>query len=164
MEIKREKNKTVNKGFTLIELLVVVLIIGILAAIALPQYRKVVYKAKFTRATLMLNSIYKAQQEYFAVHGRYANDFSSLNMDLPPTDGTPTNYAYWDWGYCMINSAGYGGCGFEQARKLTRWSSNLSTCYAVKTNDTAQKICQAATGKTEDQRTTISGDYVYSFQ
>ena len=154
-----------KKAFTLLELLVVILIIGILAAIALPQYKKAVYKAKFTQATLMLNSIYKAQQEYYAFHGEYAPNFSSLNMDLPPTNGTPMNYAYWDWGYCMISGGGqYGLCGFNQARKLTHWSTNLSSCRAEKTSSIAQKICQAVTGKTEEQRTSIGNDYSYSFK
>ena len=163
MKREKDRSKEFAKGFTLLELLVVVIIIGILAAIALPQYKKVVYKAKFTQATLMLNSIYKAQQEYSALHGEYATDFPSLNMDLPPTNGTPTNYAFWDWGYCAIAPGGYGLCGFNQARKLTYWNSNKSFFYAEKPNNTAQKICQAVTGKSEEQRTSGNNDYVYSF-
>ena len=54
--------KYTRRGFTLIELLVVVLIIGILAAVAVPQYQKAVEKSRITEAITALNSLKKAYQ------------------------------------------------------------------------------------------------------
>ena len=60
-------------GFTLIELLVVVLIIGILAAIAVPQYFKVVEKGKFAETMQWVNGLKGAQERYLAKNGTYFN-------------------------------------------------------------------------------------------
>lgn len=71
-----------KKGFTLIELLVVVLIIGILAAGALPQYQTAVDKARFVQALSDLDAIKKAEEVYYLANGHYTKDPSELDLDL----------------------------------------------------------------------------------
>lgn len=80
-----------NKGFTLIELLVVVLIIGILSAVALPQYTKAVEKSRATEAITLLGNLANAEEIYKMSTGSYTGDLSALDIQLPGVTSTATN-------------------------------------------------------------------------
>ncbi|MBR2081596.1 MAG: prepilin-type N-terminal cleavage/methylation domain-containing protein [Elusimicrobiaceae bacterium] len=82
-----------KQAFTLIELLVVVLIIGVLAAVALPQYQKAVEKARMTEAIILVRAIANAHQLYYLANGEYLTDgeIEKLDIEIPGTlDATIT--------------------------------------------------------------------------
>jgi len=80
-----------DKGFTLIELMIVVAIIGILAAIAIPNFLRYQAKTKQSEAKSNLNSIFTSQVVYFGENDTYASSIADLGWAV---EGTNPRYTY----------------------------------------------------------------------
>ena len=74
--------KNGEKGFTLIELLVVIIIIGILAAIALPSFLNQANKARQSEAKSYVGSMNRAQQAYFLEKNQFSSDIPTLGLGI----------------------------------------------------------------------------------
>ena len=160
-----------RSGFTLIELLVVVLIIGILAAVALPQYQKAVDKARYTQAMTLLESIWQAQERYKLANGEYTKSLDDLDIDLPTPISSNDNNSrtrVYKWGRCFIESFnGYLVCqldipGYAGAWYFA-WPGSLGReCWAFPAdNKRANELCKAMTKKSTG---TLNGSYkMYGF-
>jgi type IV pilus assembly protein PilA len=87
-----------RKGFTLIELLVVVVIIGILAAIAIPKFANTKGKAFMTTMKSDLRNLTTMQETYFADSMKYTTDFTALKYAQSTGVNAPivvTGTGYW---------------------------------------------------------------------
>ena len=78
-----------RRGFTLIELLIVVVIIGILAAIAIPKFQATKGKAYYAGMRSDLHNLTTAEEAYFYDHSAYSNSLDSVQFK--PTRGDSVN-------------------------------------------------------------------------
>jgi len=143
-----------NKGFTLIELLVVVLIIGILSSVALPQYQRVVEKARVVEAYVALNAISNAQRVYFAANGTYTPNLSDLDIDYPLDDVLYNNSVpakgnkYW-----IFTASNSVGVQSYLAIAQRRNNAGGGAVYAIGISlSTGKKQCWLYAGSTQIQR------------
>ena len=77
-----------KRGFTLIEVLTVVVIIGILTALAMPEYQKAVERSRAAEAQQLLENLAKAEERFLMSNGAYTNELTDLDVVIP----TSTNH------------------------------------------------------------------------
>ena len=141
-----------KKAFTLIELLVVVLIIGILAAIALPQYRLAVAKSKSTEI-LMLAKHYQQECQLMLLAGETACPIQEMNLGYPIKNySSSTTQELW-------SSNGYVFQKDPASTSTTLYDKNYNFIFAVNpqqiicysNTDFGKKICSVLSNDTNPQ-------------
>ena len=155
-----------NQAFTLIELLVVVLIIGILAAVAVPQYQKAVWKSRFTEMKNLASSFAEAEEVYYLANGKYTTSLDELDVTILRIKndlcGSDSCYIYMQNGRCILETRGGIDCRlydngidylsyrifFNHATELAKNRYCLAhNSKGVKAGDLNYMICQNETGK-----------------
>ncbi len=145
-DVKNPAERKIN-GFTLIELLMVVLIIGILAAIALPHYERAVQKTRFMQIVSAAKNIYDAQIRYYMANGSYADSFFDLDIEMQGTSVTDT-YVRWENLHCHLVGERLDCGGGNIAFTYTIFYSSGSTwcCASSTDNYAADWLCKSVMG------------------
>ena len=152
-------------GFTLIELLVVVLIVGILAAVALPQYEVAVEKSRLSRNIPVVRSMKDSAEVYYLANGAYPPDSSEALADVLIPSGC-TNLGlgqincpagYFDLGIGFGNAsqavlgmsrAGTSGqvCAYVMFLDYSAYAPGAVECWAAENNVTGNRVCTSLGG------------------
>ena len=131
---QRMKNK---EGFTLIELMIVVAIIGIMAAIAIPNFLNYMCKSKQTEARSTLANIATAQETYFAENNAYkvaANTAAHAVIGFSTKGETKYSYVSGVSGTNYTITATSSGSGIKGASGDDVWTTDQDKAVGVTTN------------------------------
>ena len=130
-----------NKAFTLIELLVVVLIIGILAAVALPKYQVAVQKSRFATLMPLAKSVKNAEEEMLMTRGVYTESLEDLSIKVPTGgDVTITPAATENESYVRASKTGLNNRLVMYLAQSNRYANEIH-CEAEQENKIAKQIC-----------------------
>ncbi|MEX0798537.1 MAG: prepilin-type N-terminal cleavage/methylation domain-containing protein [Bacteriovoracaceae bacterium] len=129
--MKRFNTRLSNQlGFTLVELMIVVAIIGVLSAVAVPNFKTYQAKAKSSEAKVQLAAAYTAEQAFYGDFGIYHNCFTYMGYD-PSTQADSRYYAIGIDQAAAINATAY-----ESAESSGLFSDSCSRTLATADGDT----------------------------
>ncbi len=157
-----------EKGFTLIELLVVVLIIGILAAVALPQYQIAVEKSRTAEAVTMLKKISENAQMCILAGDSQLNNCEFLEDTGLPASGEGKYYTFYGntsiFGADRVNGPFVYRLGLAPGflKEITPAISDAPERYCAPLDEKSQRFCKALGGQ-PGVRFEVMGITVYPF-
>ncbi len=147
IQFLNKKNAGSNKGFTLIELLVVIIIIGILAAIALPNFLSQTAKAKQSEAKNAISAVNSAQTAYRQEKASFAGGgtgMATLALGLPTQTAS---YAY-NFGAATVDLGTIAASKTDTALKAYAGASARYTDTTVSESIINSVVCEAETTTT----------------